>query len=228
MTGAVSPWFVLGIEPGASPAVVRAAYRRAVRTHHPDGQGAGDVEALMAAQAAYQELIAQHLQQHSLRHSPQGAAISDDESENTPVPHPERGRRYVDQDDPVTTIFAAEPDLPAAPTTRPTPYDHIPRVHPVAPIIAACGVAARTPLQGWLPYDLPAATIVALAAAAALTAALSTPRQGRLEIAAAIGLAIGFWELTLTAIAPAIAVLSIIKAKRTPGDEAGQRRKAEW
>lgn len=53
----MSPWLILGIEPTASPATVRAAYRRAVFRWHPDGEGAGDVEQFMAARKAYKEIL---------------------------------------------------------------------------------------------------------------------------------------------------------------------------
>lgn len=44
-------WAVLGLEPGASPAEVKAAYRRLVKEHHPDR--GGDPEKFRKVHAAY-------------------------------------------------------------------------------------------------------------------------------------------------------------------------------
>ena len=59
--GAVDPYAILGVEPGASPGEVTAAYRRLAKRWHPDRSGS-DAGALRMAQinAAYDVLRAAH------------------------------------------------------------------------------------------------------------------------------------------------------------------------
>lgn len=49
-------WFVLGLRPGASLRQVKDAYRRLVKTHHPDA--GGDPEVFKRIQEAYERITA--------------------------------------------------------------------------------------------------------------------------------------------------------------------------
>lgn len=51
-----TPWEILGVPEGSSPAVVRTAWRRAVRESHPDHIGGGDVERFLKVNDAYRQL----------------------------------------------------------------------------------------------------------------------------------------------------------------------------
>lgn len=53
-----TPWEVLGVPEGSSPAIVRTAWRRAVRSYHPDHVGGGDIDKFHAVNEAYRELEA--------------------------------------------------------------------------------------------------------------------------------------------------------------------------
>jgi len=53
---APTPWEVLGVPEGSSPAVVRTAFRRGVRQFHPDAAEHGDVERFKAVNDAYAAL----------------------------------------------------------------------------------------------------------------------------------------------------------------------------
>lgn len=53
-----TPWEVLGVAEGSSPAVVRTAWRRAVRMYHPDHAGGGDLARFLAVNDAYRTLEA--------------------------------------------------------------------------------------------------------------------------------------------------------------------------
>jgi len=48
---------VLGLEPGASEAAIKAAYRARARATHPDLNPGIDRAEFQAVQAAYQELV---------------------------------------------------------------------------------------------------------------------------------------------------------------------------
>ena len=53
-----TPWEILGVPEGSSAAIVRTAWRLAVRSYHPDHVGGGDIEKFHAANGAYRELEA--------------------------------------------------------------------------------------------------------------------------------------------------------------------------
>ena len=50
------PWAILGIEPGAPPAEIKAAYRRRAKQTHPDVNPGKDDREFKAVQAAYETL----------------------------------------------------------------------------------------------------------------------------------------------------------------------------
>lgn len=54
------PYRLLGVDHDATPAVIRAAWRRAVRRHHPDAEGNGDREAFLTVQDAYRRICDTH------------------------------------------------------------------------------------------------------------------------------------------------------------------------
>jgi hypothetical protein len=58
----VDPWSVLGIERGASPAVVRAAWRSAVFRYHPDRSETGDLAKYLEVDDAYRAITSEQEQ----------------------------------------------------------------------------------------------------------------------------------------------------------------------
>src|SRR5690348_386336 len=56
MTAASDPYRVLGLEPGASQAEVKRAYRRLAKILHPDSAGERSLPAFLAVQDAYERL----------------------------------------------------------------------------------------------------------------------------------------------------------------------------
>lgn len=56
MTAAMDPYGVLGLQPGASQAEVKRAYRRLAKALHPDSAGERSLPAFLAVQDAYERL----------------------------------------------------------------------------------------------------------------------------------------------------------------------------
>ena len=56
MTAAMDPYSVLGLQPGASQAEVKRAYRRLAKALHPDSAGERSLPAFLAVQDAYERL----------------------------------------------------------------------------------------------------------------------------------------------------------------------------
>ena len=54
--GSESPWAILGLEPGATPEAIKAAFRRLARETHPDLNPGIDRAAFQRVQAAYETL----------------------------------------------------------------------------------------------------------------------------------------------------------------------------
>lgn len=57
MVSMLDPWRTLGLEPGASAAEVKRAYRRLAKTFHPDSAGPAALPRFLAIQQAYEALI---------------------------------------------------------------------------------------------------------------------------------------------------------------------------
>jgi molecular chaperone DnaJ len=55
---AANPYAVLGLEPGASVADVKRAYRRLAMDAHPDRAGSGGLQRFLAIKAAYEWIVA--------------------------------------------------------------------------------------------------------------------------------------------------------------------------
>ena len=56
MTPATDPYRILGLDPGATPAEIKRAYRRLVKAYHPDSAGERALPRFLAIQAAYERL----------------------------------------------------------------------------------------------------------------------------------------------------------------------------
>ena len=58
MTPATDPYRTLGLNPGATPAEIKRAYRRLAKAYHPDSAGERALPRFLAIQAAYERLTA--------------------------------------------------------------------------------------------------------------------------------------------------------------------------
>ena len=56
--GVADPYARLGLEPGASLAEVKRAYRRLAKQSHPDHAGSGSLDTFLAVKAAYEWIVA--------------------------------------------------------------------------------------------------------------------------------------------------------------------------
>ncbi|MGH2511720.1 MAG: J domain-containing protein, partial [Candidatus Limnocylindrales bacterium] len=56
MTPGSDPYRTLGLDPGATPAEVKRAYRRLAKANHPDSAGERALPRFLAIQAAYERL----------------------------------------------------------------------------------------------------------------------------------------------------------------------------
>ena len=56
MTPASDPYRTLGLDPGATSAEIKRAYRRLAKAYHPDSAGERALPRFLAIQAAYERL----------------------------------------------------------------------------------------------------------------------------------------------------------------------------
>jgi hypothetical protein len=73
MTAASDPYRILGLEPGASQADIKRAYRRLAKTLHPDSAGERSLPAFLAVQEAYERLTGTKVRTVRLPGAPPGS-----------------------------------------------------------------------------------------------------------------------------------------------------------
>ena len=126
-----SPFAILGVQPGASPAEIKQAYARLLKETRPDEDAAGFQRLQEAFEACLRiGKIRQVRAERVLEHA---GDEDEDEDEDTdevtepddPLALPQRGRQRLAP--PITTRFPTQPPAPARSRARPGVLTHIER-----------------------------------------------------------------------------------------------------